>query len=363
MTVPSLARRFGGPTAKARGLAAALRADGHSVTVIGCDDTAATTATEIRLGALGHFHSTPIPRRVAPIVHAVRRADVVHVLGLRDPVGTIACIAARRRGIPYVLEPEGMLPGGGRSLTLKRLFDSTVGRGVVSGAASIVATSSLEASHLKLNEKLPSIVVRPNGVEISASRAPAGDFRRRIGVGAEVPLVLAIGRITRVKRFDLLVEAVALIPGAHCVIAGTDEGDGTLQVIHRNIAARGLAPRVKVIGDGLWGDDKDAALLDADVFVMPSASESFGLAAAEAACAGVPVVATEACGVVEWLPADSCRVVPVDNALLLAEALRSAIDESGQASRAERAAAATSVLGWGEIATRQLELYRRVTSA
>ena len=85
ITVPSLAREFGGPTTKAIGLAAALRSLGHDVRIAGAGDQAGEGT--IGLGRLGSFHGTPIPRTIAPLRRAIGGAEIVHVLGYRDPVG------------------------------------------------------------------------------------------------------------------------------------------------------------------------------------------------------------------------------------------------------------------------------------
>jgi glycosyltransferase involved in cell wall biosynthesis len=302
-----------------------------------------------------------VPRHITPLRAAVRAADVVHVLGFRDPVGTLASASARRHGIPYLLEPEGMLPARGRSRALKQAFDATLGRNVLNGAASIIATSSLEASQIAPGRALPKIEVRPNGVAPRRPAAP-GLFRRRLGIGDDVRLALTIGRIATVKRFDLVVDALARIPDMHGAIVGTDEGDGALASIERTIARHSLHERVTVITTGLWDEDKDAALRDADVFVLASEAESFGLAAAEAACAGAPVVVTEGCGVSEWLPRQTCRVVPVDDINGLAIAMGATTDGRDATARDQRAAAAIAAVGWDAIVPRQIALYEAVTA-
>src|SRR5574341_987681 len=148
ITVPSLAREFGGPVVKAIGLAGALRARGHDVTLVGAGPADVLPGTLV-LHVRWRFHGTPIPAELGRLIAGVRQAHVVHVIGFRDPIGTVAALAGRRRGVPVVLEPAGMHRRRLRSLWLKAMFDRTVGRLVVGRAAAVVATSTREAAELR----------------------------------------------------------------------------------------------------------------------------------------------------------------------------------------------------------------------
>src|ERR1044072_8462726 len=99
----------------------ALRRRGHEVAVVG-------TGNVVRPGVVSlptaiRFHATPIPRRIAPLRDVVASADIVHVTALRDPVGLVAATTARRRHIPYVIEPAGMHRRRVRSGRIKAAYD------------------------------------------------------------------------------------------------------------------------------------------------------------------------------------------------------------------------------------------------
>jgi glycosyltransferase involved in cell wall biosynthesis len=357
ITVPSLAREFGGPVGKALALAGALRERGHAVRVAGGGE--AQEPGTISLGRRGGFHGTPLPRSVSPLAWAVRGADVVHVLGFRDPVGTVASFEARRRGIPYALEAVGMMEPRVRSLALKRGFDSTLGSMIVRGAAALIVTSSVERDDLARAGIDPSRVrVRPNGVSFEGlwPLPVRGPLRQRFGIPPDVPLVVTLARLATIKRLPILVESLASTP-FHALIAGPDEGDGTLASIRDAARAHGASIRVHVEPQGLWGPDKAAALAEADVFCLPSEYESFGSAAAEAAGVGVPVVLTDRCGVKDVLPA--AGVVPTGDVEALASALIDAVDAPGHA--ASRAAELRQRLSWTALAEDQESIYRAVT--
>ena len=121
------------------------------------------------------------------------------------------------------------------------------------------------------------------------------------------PVVLFLGRVTAQKGPDLFLEAAARVvqvqPGVKFVVAG--DGDLLRSTVER-AATLGLARHVAFTGF-LGPADVERAYAEADVFVLPSLSEPFGLTALEAAARGVPVVLTRECGAAEVLP-DALRV-------------------------------------------------------
>jgi glycosyltransferase involved in cell wall biosynthesis len=246
-----------------------------------------------------------------------------------------------------------------RSLTLKRAFDSTIGRLVRDGAATLIVTSSVEREDLARAGLDPGRVrVRPNGVSFDGlwPLPDRGPLRERLRIPTDVPLVVTLARLAAIKRLPTLVRAVSRVPSTHLLIAGPNEGDGTLGSIHDVANRQGVRDRVHVDPSGMWGSDKAAALADADVFCLPSSYESFGTAAAEAAGVGVPVVLTEGCGVKDVLP--HAMVVPVDDV----EAFRSALqvaNREGEGAVSE-ATGVREALSWALIAERQESIYRSV---
>ena len=114
-------------------LAAGLRARGHHAEVIGCGVGRAATG----LPVLARYHSNQIPRTLTPLRAAITHADVVHVMGLREPVSVAAAVMARRAQVPYVIEPVGTLRRRIRSHHLKRAFDATGGRVILSHARAM----------------------------------------------------------------------------------------------------------------------------------------------------------------------------------------------------------------------------------
>jgi glycosyltransferase involved in cell wall biosynthesis len=309
-------------------------------------------ATPIRYRWMGVTPTLPLELARAP------RPDVVHVFGYRDVVTTLAAGWARGRAIPYVFEPLDMVLPRYRNISLKRAFDRTIGRHVVEGAALIVANSQLERAELVVGGlRAERIETRPNGFPAPRATPTAGVLRARLGL-EDAPLVLNVGRLSFKKGLDLLLQAVAELPGVHVVFMGPDDGDGTLQRLEALRDRLGIAARVHFVGPSDAQGPGDA-YADADVFVLPSRNESFGMVAAEAASAGVAVVVTDQCGVAELL-ADRAAVVTPCEAGAIRDAIRRLLDDPSLRARlgaGGRAVARETT--WDAVAERQEALYLR----
>ncbi|HEV2033406.1 MAG TPA: glycosyltransferase [Candidatus Dormibacteraeota bacterium] len=345
---------------KALGLAAALRTIGHPVTVIGVGSAPGCQG----LPQLARFHGTPVPARLNSLARSIRAAQVIHTLGFRDPVGTAAALIARQTRVPYLLEPSGMHRRRLRSLRLKAVFDRLVGARMVAGASVIVATSKLEATELEEDGVMPErIRLRPNGIETEGLMPlpTRGALRRKLNFPPDAPVVLSLGRITAKKGLLDFARALARLTGIRGIVAGPDEGDGTLDRLLSERASLHLTERLAVLPQGLWGSDRAQAFADADAFCLPSATENFGNAALEAAAVGMPVVISDACGAIEWLEPQGTRVVPYADVDLLAEALRDVLENANVRRAAEAAAPRIrAALSWHAVATRQHEIYEEL---
>lgn len=355
LTVPSLGRSFGGPVVKASSLAQSMRRLGHSVDIIGCGE--GDREGVIALKSAFRFHSTPVPISMGPIKSAVMRSDVVHVIGFRDPVGTAAAYFAHRVRVPYVFEPAGMHRSRIRSHTLKSVFDARIGRRIVANARAVIATSNLEKAELVADGVQGlRVFVRPNGLDLAEHRAKGNGIRQRLGIPAQVPLVFHLGRISKKKGLLPLIRAVRSMEQVWLLIAGPDDGDGTLQAIRRE--AQRVGERVVIEPQGLWDGEKWAAYTEADVFCLYSESENFGNAAAEAAAAGTPVIVSDACGVADWLEPAASKLIPFGTDSLLKCALSEILSEASYKSAAvESAPRLRESLDWNRIALLQMHIY------
>lgn len=195
--------------------------------------------------------------------------------------------AARRRGVPYVLEPRGAYDPGivHRRPAAKRAWWTLLERPLVRGAAAVHVFFPAEAEHLaRLGWRGP-VIVAPNGVRVPDGAAWDG------GSGG---YVLWIGRYDpEHKGLDLLLRGLASLPAARrppLRLHGPDWAGGRARV-EALVAQLRLGDAV-ALGGPVYGDEKWALVRRAAAFAYPSRWEAFGNSTAEAVAAGVPTLAT-----------------------------------------------------------------------
>jgi glycosyltransferase involved in cell wall biosynthesis len=305
------------------------------------------------------------PDLTEAVGEAVAAADVVHVHALWEEIQHQAARDCRLSGKPYLIRPCGMLdPWSLRQSRLKKaLYLFWRLRRHLNAATALHFTSAAERDGTaRLRLRAPAIV-EPNGIDVNeyAHLPPRGTFRPRWGVPAERLMLLFLGRLHPKKGLDLLLPAFApLAEAATLVVAGPGEDDyrGRLEAEATRL---GIAGRVVFTGM-LLGSDKLAAFADADLFVLPSYQENFGIAVAEAMAAGLPVVISDQVNIhAEVAAAGAGGVVPTDTAALSAELTRWVYDDSLRRSAGLRAREfAFGRYDWAAIADRWLGHYQRL---
>lgn len=311
--VSTLAPASGGPTSVIRDLATAQARVGHAVTVCTTDrgNPAREKLTPEYFGRLFppgvNLHVFPV--QCAPLLYSTGMArwlrgelmgfDIVHVHGLYRFPPTFAAWEARNQGVPYMIIAHGALDPYlyTRSTTgwlrLKRLYERWFDLPNLHAAGAIHFTAEEERARAAfLGLRAPTFVV-PNGLDWSHYRdlPIRGAVRIRWGLG-DAPVVLFLGRLHFKKGLDLLIPAFdALrkrIADVQLVIAGP-ENDAYGQQVRGWVRERGLDAAVHFVGP-LHGADVIQAYVDADVFVLPSYTENFGMTVVEALACELPVV-------------------------------------------------------------------------
>jgi glycosyltransferase involved in cell wall biosynthesis len=228
--------------------------------------------------------------------------DVVHVTEARGAHARWACAAAHAAGVPVVWSPlGGLAPGVGIRAPYRRTYDVVHGTSrLVRNAALLIAQSAHEASVFQALGASPAqIRVIGLGVDHRWFRTlpPRGQFRYAVGIGAEDPVVLFLGRLHATKGLDVLLEACALVrntwPRLQVVMIGWDHG--ALRMVRRISRSLGLTQALHVLPPA-FEVARIQAYVDADVFAVASTTyEETSLAALEAVASGTPCVLTKQC--------------------------------------------------------------------
>jgi glycosyltransferase involved in cell wall biosynthesis len=369
----SPSRAFGGPVVAASELVRRLVARGHDVDVLTTTildlerRPAFRSSAGVVAGANVRYLATPMRYRwmgitpTLPFVLArLPRPDVAHIFGFRDPVTTGTAAWCRLRRIPYVFEPLGMFQPRLRKVLLKRTLDATLYRGVGRGAAAVVVASERERRDVIACGVDPGKVhVRGNGFP-EPLEIQNGDLRARLGIPVQAPLMLYVGRIASGKGIEHLLEAARQIPEAHLVVAGPDDRHGTAALVRQAQAEGETAGRIHSLPPT---DEPPRELYpQADVFVLASAGESFGMVAAEAASAGTPVIVSDRCGIAGFFAEGEALVVPYERAAVV-EAIRQVLSDAALRDRLARGGVeAARRTSWDRVTDVQEELYRAVAS-
>lgn len=218
------------------------------------------------------------------------RANVVHLHGLWTPYVAAFGQAARRHGVPYVISPRGMLEPWSLSVHRwrKRLALSTYQGAVLAGASVIHATSDMEAENVhRLGITDAPIIVVPNIVDEPPDIGPFTKVRRQ----SKQRVLLFLSRLHEKKGIEMLLRAWGqLSPHSWRLLIVGSGLPAYLKQLHRMCATDRIdsvdfQPHV----DGL---DREAVFARATAFVLPSYSENFGNAVAEALMRGLPVITT-----------------------------------------------------------------------
>jgi glycosyltransferase involved in cell wall biosynthesis len=345
----------GGPIEGIKQLGTALVSTGHQVEVASLDPPEAPYVAQSPLPAhalgpakLGYRYSA----RFVGWLRANRsRYDVVIVNGIWQYHSFGTWMVLRNSSTPYVVFTHGMLdPWFKHRYPLKHvkkwMYWPWAEYRVLRDAHAVLFTCEEERRLARSSFWL----YRCNEVVVNYGTAkPKGDlstesqeFFLRYPELRGKKLALFMGRIHPKKGCDLLIEAFASVlraqPDWHLVIAGPDEV-GWLEKLNVRAGELGLAPRITWTGM-LSGTMKWGAVRAAEVFVLPSHQENFGIAVAEALAAGVPTLISNKVNIWREIYADGAGMVSEDTLQGICILLQSYVELPAEKKLAMRRAAA-----------------------
>ncbi len=298
--IPSLDPADGGPSVVFPRMLAALTAAGVAV-------EGATTAAVAAGDAGADLPIRRFRRNLEPgkpsvallrwLARHVGRYDLVHVHAVFSFASDVAAWLARRRGVPYVIRPLGVLNRYGMTMRrpwLKRSYLRLLAGPLLRDAAAVHFTSQAEADEAsELGIPMRGVVI-PLGIDLQRRGDPERMFSRYPALrGSRVLLFLA--RLDPKKNLEALIEAFAALAADDAALRLLVCGDGDEAYVDslRTLAEqRGVGARIVWAG-AVSGEDKASAFAVADLFVLPSHSENFGIAVVEAMAARLPVVVSD----------------------------------------------------------------------
>lgn len=245
--------------------------------------------------------------------------DVIHIHNFRTFEGPVIAYYAKKGNVPYLLQAHGSVPRMIALQGIKQVYDAICGYELLRNASKVIAVTKIEAKQYRtMGVSEDKIEIIPNGIDLSEFQTlpQRGQFRENYGIGAKQKVVLYLGRIHKIKSPDMLVESFAELtkelPDVRLAIVGPDRG--YLTSLRQLVNDLGLSDKIIFTGP-LYGKEKLAAYVDADVYALPSIYEVFGLTVLEACACSTPVVVTDRCGLANWVESyQAGYVVPYDRA-------------------------------------------------
>jgi glycosyltransferase involved in cell wall biosynthesis len=221
-----------------------------------------------------------------------KQTAVIHIHGLWSLHNHWTIVLARRFEIPYIIHTRGMLmPNALKFKTFKKnIAMSIFQQKDITCADMLIATSTNELQTLRdLGISIP-IAVIPNGIELKNNE---NTYESRISIkkGNE-RTILFLSRIHPIKGLENLLKAwaISIHDGWKLKIAGPDNG-GYLKDIFSLINDLNISDSVEYLGE-VFHESKERVFNDADLFILPTLSENFGLVVLEALSYGIPVITT-----------------------------------------------------------------------
>jgi glycosyltransferase involved in cell wall biosynthesis len=261
------------------------------------------------------------------------RFDVLHS-NTPGPAGLLALLLSKVFGIPLIGSYHTQIPEYTRMLTGDEQLEEIARRYAIwyYDQCETILTPSADTRALLARSGFPNekMRVHMNGVDAArftpANRVPG--FFERWGV-RDRKVILYVGRVSREKSVDFLLECFAILTGRRGDVALVVVGDGPER---KELEA--VAPHGAVFTGYLSGEDLARAVASADLFVFPSTTDTFGLAVLEALASGVPAVVSDRGGPKEMIrPGETGMVVRANDHGRFLEAIESILDDPDLAAR------------------------------
>ena len=272
----------------------------------------------IRVKYLKYFfyeHYTFSPSLLFAVFKKVKNYDLIHLTGVWNfsvLAGALACMLNNK---PFIVSPRGVLYRDAiniKSKFIKLLYFNLIAKHYLKRASAIHYTTEDEKEHTFKKINNTSIVIS-NGIDLSYfNNLPSkGSFKSKYPHLKDKKYILFLGRIHKQKGIDLLIEAFKLISNKYkdlyLIIAGPDS-IGYKKEVERFLAGNNLLNKVVFTGM-LSGKDKLAAYVDAEMFVLPSYFENFGMSVIEAMACGIPVIVSNRVGIYKEIEASNAGIV------------------------------------------------------
>jgi glycosyltransferase involved in cell wall biosynthesis len=290
--IPAIANEASGPSYSVTRLCSELVDQGQAVTLATLDwGLIASPFPFLKTFPLGYGPSrlgrSPSMRRWLVSAAKNGTVDLIHNHSLWMMPNVYSCCVSRRRNLPLVVSPRGTLSERAFSSgsMAKLVFWPMVQHPALRATTCFHATAHSEYEDIRRMGFRQPVAVIPNGIDIRPPKQSNNSEKRTL---------LFLGRIHPIKGVDMLLEAWRIVSPRFqewkLRIVGPDNGGYLARM--QNLAAEFKLARVEFSGP-LYGKVKLKSYQDAELFVLPTHSENFGMSVVEALAAGTPVIVSK----------------------------------------------------------------------
>jgi len=377
--IPSISPRRGGPSQAAIEMVSALRLRQIDASILTTNDDCESLLTNLPTGGWTTYSGVPVLAfpRWSPPIGALREFayspglnrwlsnnicnfDLLHVHALFSYPSTAAMVHARRARVPYLLRTIGQLSPWSlaRSKARKQFMLQLVERRNINLANCLHFTTTLERDECfaALGQTFPALVL-PLGVRLPS--LPPTEKSKKEGLR-----LLFLSRLHPKKQLEVLLKALALFQTAspesawHLDIAGSGDPAYLASLVK-------LSRQLNIVDRCHWlghveGDAKSMLFKQADWFLLPSASENFGIAVVEALAAGTPVIVSPQVAVADLIEAAGAGLVCRSDPEAFCQVLLSHCHGPSFAMRLAARSLAESTFSWTSVADQLETSYRRM---
>ncbi|WP_409200577.1 glycosyltransferase [Methanobrevibacter sp. DSM 116169] len=229
--------------------------------------------------------------------------DIIHIHEHRHTLAILTVKHALKQKIPYVLQSHGSVLPFFQKESLKKIFDKLWGFKILHNASKVFALTEVEKEqYLKMGILEDKIEIVPLGINLKdyENLPSKGNFRLKHNFSNDSKLLLFLGRIHEIKGLDLAIESLNLLKNEDYKLAIVGEDYGFKSTLEKLIKKYSIEDKVIFTGP-LYKNDKKEALIDCDVFLMPSRYESFTTSGLEAMACSTPLILTNNNHICSWV--------------------------------------------------------------
>lgn len=312
IVIPSVGALRGGPSHDAMSICKWLSRFGDEITIVATDDNGLhrlDVPLKLPISKDGYeiiyfprqtkIYTISIPLAIW-LYRNIGKYDCIHINGVFSYAPTIASFLARKKHVPHVINPRGILQKWGmhnRRYWLKRISIFLNERIMLQKADKVIFNSEKEKEEaLQVIHRMKSAIM-PHGVDLEEYdlMPQRGWLRSKYLISNDEVIILSLSRISEEKGLEILIEAFKKLEPNKAALLIAGEGKASYEIGLRKLASES-SKRIIWLGY-LDQREKLLALADCDIFVLPSRADSFGIVTIEAMACGKPVIISDQVGI------------------------------------------------------------------